>query len=170
MLTARYLIDIVSGIIEDLSSLIEAESMLLESLFYNNYLISRDDINIVKKVNPELIYLGLSMRYISEDRVMSKRWARDTDRCFLWSKSVDTLSKFRNQSDYVIVSEVEGLDLFNVSTQVLNKTKKIKNETIDNYKEFQRLKRDSKRLGLIIAPLGNETSLELTSDLRSLGI
>ena len=170
MLTARYLIDIVSGVIEDLASLIEAESLLLESLVYNNYLISKDDISIVKRVNPELIYSGLSLRYISENRVMSKQWAQNTERCFLWSKSVDTLNKLRNKSDYVIVSEIEGLDLFNISSQVLNKTRQRKEETLDSYKEFQKIKRDSKRLGLVIAPLGQDTSVELTSDLKSLAI
>lgn len=167
MITARYLIDIVSGAIDDLTSLYEAESVLLESLFYNSFLVSEDDIRRIKDLDSSLIYHGPSIRFVSEESVFNKTWAYQNGRCYLWSKSYDGFNKLYKKSDYVLVSEVEGLNLFNVSSQLIKNIKLIdKNDFCNQLKEFQKLKRNSNRLDLVIAPLGNKSSIEMLSKIK----
>ena len=165
MITAHYLTDLVSGLIDDISILLEAEEVLYEILSNGQFLINVDDINLIKEVRKGLIYQGTSYRYVYdyekyyeiEPNVLR---LKSSDYCYQWSKTISGLVRSHKDHEgerkFLVTSDVLGLDLFRVSKFVTSRfdAKKDSKIPFKYLNEFYALNKQFKYIKPVIAPNG----------------
>lgn len=162
MLTANYLIDIISGVIKDIRIGLEAESYLFE-VVNSPEMVTPDDIRHIKTFCKDLIYEGQSYRYILEN---DKHYLFDIDpekRSYLWSKSLASIKKFntiKHNSQKLVFSYIEGLDVYKMSKYLVQLSRIIKKDGHQSrLEDFITTRSDSKKFGLVIAPVNNTINL-----------
>ena len=179
MITANYLIDIVSGAVRDISFSLEVEEVLFEVLSNDELLINEDDIEAIRLIDNSLFYSGISYRYIdvkkddlkmiNEKKLLSKRIS-DFSSCYYWSKSLVGLNKncsILGDSRYLVSSIVDGLDMLKMSNRLVKFSRSLKKKGhASRYDEFNQFRADYKIQQLIVAPNGQE--LELKTFIKSL--
>ena len=162
MLTANYLIDIISGVIKDIRIGLEAESYLFE-VVNNPEMVTPDDIRCIKTFCNDLIYNGQSYRYIFEN---DKHYMFDIDptkRSYFWSKSLVSIKKFgniRSDKQELVFSCIEGIDLYKMSKYLVKLSRGIRKDGYQSkLEDFIDTRTNSKKFELVIAPVNNTVNL-----------
>lgn len=170
MITANYLSDIVSGLVDDISFCLEAEEVLFEILSDSELLINEDDIESIKLVDDRLIYRGISYRYVDNSNLsitdkpkIIERKINDFNSCFYWSKTLSGLNKKyadKKDHDYLVSSVIEGLDMSSLLKKLVKFSRSIKKKGYDSrYDEFYQLGSEYKSQELVVAPNGFDVEL-----------
>jgi hypothetical protein len=175
MLTANYLSDIISGLIDNISVCLEVEQVLFEILMSESLLINEDDIRHINIMDQKMIYSGPSYRYIilpSEElpftdqmKIIDKRFS-ELSSCYFWSKTLLGLNKSdKHQAGekFLVSSDVKGLDMFRLTNQLVRLSKTIKKQGYTSkYDEFYKMRSNYKKFESVVAPNGTGTKLQLT--------
>jgi hypothetical protein len=163
MLTANYLIDILSGVIKDIRIGLEAENYLFE-VINNPEMVTIDDIRCIKTFCKDLIYEGQSYRYIFSNENHYMFDIEPAKRSYVWSKSltgVKKFSKIRTDKKDLVFSCIEGIDLYKMSKHLVSLSRIIKRGGLQSkLNEFTNIRNNSKKYELVIAPVG-KSSLSL---------
>lgn len=174
MLTANYLTDVLYGLIDDISTILEIEEVMFEILMNDNLLINEDDICRINKLDTKLIYSGRSYRYIflpPEDLpfvkrmdIINRKFSNITS-CYYWSKSLFGLNKFISDMDkekILISSDINGIDMAKLTSRLIKLSRVIKKQGYKSkFDEFFQMRDNYRKTELVVAPNGAETQIQL---------